>query len=200
MAIRKAISGLVPILFLLASGASRELRAEFIAVGLIGFDVQVPPEGQQLGVNVINISNFTGSAFLPPDFPITTALSLNNLSLTILTPGGSQFLALGNLAPGDLPSTPSLQFASNFLINSVTLQATLSQTAFQSNGLDYAASSSTLLYVLLPSSGDFLQAGIDFGIFDINASPTAIPEPSTISLTLLAGLSFFMHSKGKAGR
>ena len=58
-----------------------------IYVGFISFDVLIPA-GPGPGVNVFNISNFTGDPgtggfALPPDFPVFTNLTFLNASLTV---------------------------------------------------------------------------------------------------------------------
>lgn len=180
---------LIFIAFLLFPSVSPGATINF---GLISFDILIPGDGA-LGVNVFNISNFTGDPAtggfaLLPDFPITTSLTLNSLALTITTPGGSDILNLGSLEPGAYPSGNSLQFASNISINSVTLSALLSQNSFNvDGGRVETAESSTVLYQLLPSSGPSLEAGIDLGVLTLETAD-AIPEPGTWTL-LITGLS-----------
>jgi hypothetical protein len=170
-----------------------------IAIGVISFDVAVPPSGADAGVNVIQIQNLTGSASLLPDFPVLTDLTFSSLTLTLTTSGGLQVIDLGVLGPGSLPTNPALQFASTFAIQSLTLTAILSPStglAIDGSAGPLAMTDPNLLYVLLPSAGDELVAGIDFGVLETNLLPTQdpnpIPEPATFTLvgTAIAGLFF----------
>jgi hypothetical protein len=183
-------------LLLFATGSWLPLQCGLITYGLISFDILIPTSGQQLGVNALNVSNFTGGSFVPPDFPITTAITLQNLSLTVVQPGGSQVISLGNLGPGEVQPNLSLQFDSNVVINSVTLEGIFSPTVFQANGISYSTSIASILYVLLPSNGDSLQAGIDFGVLEIDASSTEVPEPTVLSLFLVGTFGLLSFKMG----
>src|SRR5205085_1494876 len=132
----------------------------------------------------------TGSAALPPDFPILTGLVLTNLNLTVTTPGGLQMFNLGSLGPGSYPPASAPQFASDAEINALTLSATLSQMSFSvDGGSDQTANSNIVLFQLLPSAGTALQAGLDIGVIEIESeNANTVPEPGTYAL-LLAGLT-----------
>ena len=90
------------------------------------------------------------------------------------------------------PAEFALQFASTFQIESIILAGTLSQTSLSLVGGGSAnAASAALLYVLLPSAGSVLQAGVDLGVLTIETVPDqAVPEPAT-GLIVLATLAAF---------
>lgn len=158
---------------------------ESIPVGFLSFDVLTPEQGQQLGVNVLNIANFTGSSSLAPDFPVLTAIRLNTLQLTLLTPSGSQVVTLGSLDPGYLASNPELEFASNFVITSVTLSASVTSTAVDLAGRGTRfTQGQSILYVLAPATGSALNAGIDAGVLSVEV--LAVPEPQALAASVAA--------------
>lgn len=171
-----------------------------ISFGILSFDVQIASAGGQLGVNRVGIENLTGLSSLPPDFPITDAITLSNLQLTINSAGGAQTVSLGTLGPGTLTANPALQFASNLQISSITLSATLSPTSFHLAGASSAAnvSNTAFLYVLSPSAGQALQAGVDLGVLQLVAD-TGVPEPSTwtgVATGLAAAAGAGLRRKG----
>src|SRR5437879_5593489 len=75
-----------------------------INIGLISFDVLIPAGPGTPGVNVLDISNFTGDPLLggfalPPDFPAFSSLKFLNAKATFM--GGSTLVVnLGDIAPG----------------------------------------------------------------------------------------------------
>jgi len=166
-------------------------------VGLLSWDILVPEQSPQLGVNVFNIQNLTGTASLPPDFPVSTSLVFNNLTLTIVTPSGSSDILLGSLVPGGSLSNPALQFASNILINSAALSGTFTPLIFAVTGLgSHTAASAAFLYVLNPETGSTLQAGIDLGVLTVDADPVSvIPEPATLTLLFSGALAGWLRHR-----
>lgn len=169
-----------------------QARADTFAIGLVSFDVLVAPEGDQPGVNGITILNLTGADAIPPDFPVTTELLFEDIALTIFTPGGSQLLSLGSLGPGAYPNDSSLKFASDVIINSIVLAATFSPITFDVDGVGTrTANSGSIFFVLSPSLGDALEAGVDLGFFSADTGELApIPEPS-LGLGVVAALAGF---------
>ena len=148
--------------------------------GLVSYDVLIPSDAQQLGVNVLNLQNFTGASALPPDFAITDGLTFSNLVITVTTADGSLAQNFGNFGPGALPANAFLQFPSNTNIDSVILSATLIQNQFNVAGFGLqTVQDNLLLYQLLPSAGGTLQPGIDFGVLTVDGAPSSIPEPAT---------------------
>jgi hypothetical protein len=156
---------------------------ESINLGLISFDVLIPgsPNG---GVNVFNISNFTGDPgsggfALPPDFPVYTFLTFINGSLTL--PGGPPVIPLGDIGPGSLIPPPNLQFPDTTSFSSAVFTATLGQlNLLLSDGSTFISVSSTFQVTLLPSSGPTLAAGTDFAVISVTGQISSpIPEPST---------------------
>jgi hypothetical protein len=159
------------------------LPAASINFGLASFDVLIPEDGPQLGINVLNFQNFTGAFALPPDFPVLTPVSLTDFTVTIDSPGGTQLLSLGTLAPGAFPSGASLQFASNFLIHSITLSGNLDPTLLILSGGGSAQVATLVTYILSPSAGPTLQAGVDLGVVTLE-TVSDIPEPASFLLCL----------------
>jgi len=153
-------------------------------LGILSFDVLHAAQGNQLGVNVINLENLTGASSVPPDFPITTGLTFQNLILTILTQTTSLILNPAPLGPGSLPQANNLQFASNIEIVSITLQTTLNLTTFNAAGIGtVTAASPDILFVLSPSLGNSLQPGIDLEVVTVaTAGASAVPEPASMLL------------------
>lgn len=159
----------------------------FASIGVISFDNLIPP-GSGPGVNVFDISNFTGDPglggfALPPDFPVFTSLTFLSVSLTV-DDGVSPFtIVLGDIGPGSFSPTDPVQFADTVNFVSATLTATLSQTSlllFDSS--TFNAGSPTITVQILPSSGPFLQAGTDFAVISVSDT---VPEPGTWILTLI---------------
>ena len=75
-----------------------------VYVGFISFDVLIPA-GAGPGVNVFNISNFTGDPgsggfALPPDFRVFTNLTFLHASLTVDNGVSPVLNPLGALGPG----------------------------------------------------------------------------------------------------
>jgi hypothetical protein len=173
-----------------------------VYVGLITFDVLIPA-GAGPGVNVFNISNFTGDPgsggfALPPDFPVFTGLTFLSCSLT-LDDGVSPFVVpLGDLGPGSLSPTTPVEFPDFSTFLSATFTASLSQTTFLlSNTSSFTANSSTITVQLLPSSGPTLQAGTDFALIGVSDQVASIPEPQTWVLTFLGLAACIAASRRK---
>jgi hypothetical protein len=166
--------------------ASLPARTTPIPIGLLSFDVFTLAANGSSGVNAINISDFTGTFDLPPDFPASTALTLLNATLTANQTGGpSLVVPLGNIEPGPLLDPggnplPALLFPDTINLTSVSFTAALSPTTFLVNGNAFVAAPA-ISVTLSPASGSFVIAGIDNVL--IMADPaSAVPEPRTLIL------------------
>jgi hypothetical protein len=170
---------------LLAIGCfSNVASASPIKIGVFSFD-------DLGGEYTFNITNLTGLAAVPPDYPVETALTFDVTSLTASTEGGgtltlgtSAFTTdpFGNVnctAAGDA-STGGCNFAAHALV-SATLVGTLAPISGLT-GLPpgFSGIVSSFSVTVLPTSGPTLAPG-DFA--DIEATP--VPEPSTLMLVQL---------------
>jgi hypothetical protein len=184
------------VLFSLASGV---VRGDPIAIGLISFDVFIPASTSPpvQGINAFDIFNFTGptfGGFLGSPYA-SDPLTLVNASLTVTPDNGSaQAFNLGNIGPGELLDTngnPLVQFPAVDNFNSAIFSATLSPAVFKlSDGSTFDASA-LISADLTPTSGSFLQAGVDLVVIDAQLlQEPPVPEPSTVALlgTALAGM------------
>jgi hypothetical protein len=101
---RLRIPALVSALAILLSCAP-PARSCAIDIGFVSFDVLIPPAGDDPGVNIFDTYNFTGdpnlSGFaLPPDFPVLTFVTLQDVSLLFNSTESPD--ALPDIAPGQL--------------------------------------------------------------------------------------------------
>jgi len=160
-------------------------QASTIDIGLISFDVLIPGTP---GVNAFNISNFTGDPgtggfALPPDFPVFTSLSFLFSTLTLVDTTGAHVIPLGDIGSGPLIPPSSVHFPDTALFSKATFSATLDQTSLTLfDGSTFAAASSAIEAVILPSSGNSFVAGTDFAVITVSSS-----EPRTFTL-VSAGL------------
>ncbi len=167
-------------------------------IGLISFDVLIPGDINTPGVNVFNISNFTGDPgsggfALPPDFPAFDSLIFLSASLTLTGGASPLVIPLGDLGPGAFSPTDPLQFADTSLFTGAIFTATLSQTSFLLfGGSTFVAASSTITAELLPSSAPSLVAGTDLAV--VTVSDANVPEPST-ALLLVSTLAILIASR-----
>src|SRR5580658_2647363 len=167
--------------------------ASQIGIGLISYDVVVPA-GVAPGVNGFDIYDFTGLTYgiFAGNPYVTTPVNLDDVALTVFFVGGGSAMVQDNtLFPGEFG--PQLEFPSTTEIASAELTATLSQTTFTlSDGSTFTASADITLD-LLPSSGDMLQAGVDFAPIYAQSAGASTPEPATVVLLSLgiAGLALW---------
>ncbi len=162
---------LLPLALTVASGAF----ASTINVGFVALD----PASSVPGTEEFDITNDTGANSSPPGFPVTTAVSLLNLALTVTLSDSSVhtftdfILAADNLSyvGADLfvvGATPSIASAS--------LTGTFSTTTWTlSNG-----SSVTVLpnfNVLLTDPGEG-----DFALITASTVASAVPEPGMAAM------------------
>jgi hypothetical protein len=136
-----------------------------VDLGLISFDLLIPGTANAPGVNVFNIFNFTGDPAsggfaLPPDFPVLDSLTLLNSSLTLMSGGPPMMIPLGDLGPGALSPTSSMQFPDTSVFTGAIFTATLGQTAFLlSDGSTFHPRSPVITAEFLRASGPSLVAG-----------------------------------------
>jgi hypothetical protein len=183
---------IIPLLLLVSGSAF----AGTIGLGVASFDNLIP-DGATPGVNVFDIYNFTGATWdLPPDFPASDELSLDDVILTLEGDLGTQQFDLGDIGPGIFNPPPSIEFSDTIDFTSATLTATLSESLINLyDGSTFTPYSETVVATILPSSGNDLVAGTDFQVITASdqAPASATPEPSTASMiafTALLSLAF----------
>lgn len=160
-----------------------------LAVGVLSFEIVVPDAPNSPGVVGLSILNLTGDPLLggsaiPPDFRIYSELTLQNVLISVLLSSGTQDIPLPDLPPGT-HTPPELQFASTVEIQSITLQALLNAVDVAlDDGSPATIQSAAVLSTLGPSSGIYLQAGIDLQTVQVEAQiqTTPIPEPGAVWL------------------
>jgi hypothetical protein len=156
--------------------------AQATPIGILSFDLLGG------GANTFNVTNFTGSFGLPPLFPSLTDVFFTNTTLQVEDEQGTvSNFDLGTIGPGSFMDLSGLLVFPDFVrFTRAQLSATLAQTALTlANGSTFQASP-LIVATLLPSSGTFLEAGVDF----VTIHAQAVPEPSTLLLTTSAGLAF----------
>ena len=170
----RALLGLL--LLLMGSAAA---RADSLNVGVLSFDVLIPG-----AIDAFTVNNSTEAFKLPPDFPVSSALTFSSPTLTLTESGTPGSTSLADIGPG-----PFQQFvldSANFSEAEFTAQ--LSQTLFAlADGTSFQASSNTLTATLLPSSGPFLTPGVDSVLLTVSGSVVATPVPEPSSWLLFAG-------------
>jgi hypothetical protein len=159
---------------------TRPAAADTTTIGLISFDQLVPGAPGTPGINGFTIYNFTGSNSQPG----TPDSSISFLNTSVTWDSGANTDVVGTVDPGTFQFA-GLQFPDSELITDALFQATLSTTTFTINGQTYLAASNAVTVDLLPSTPPDLQAGVDFALIDIQASPIATPTPEPGSLWLL---------------
>jgi hypothetical protein len=150
-------------------------KANIFNLGIFSFDGLIP-DGATPGVNIFDIYNFTGPVWsLPAAFPVITALTLRNVTVTLNGMAGTQIIPLGDIAPGLFTPPPSIEFADTRTFTSVTLTADLSSAALMLfNGGTSQLPSDVVTATILPSIGPNLAAGTDLTVI----SATTTPEPA----------------------
>jgi hypothetical protein len=180
--LRRALFAIV-CLSLLALLAATVCPAATVPVGVVSFDIFIPPDTGSPGVNVFTIANLTGDPAsggfaLPPEFPVFSSLAFLDAQLTI---DGRAF-DLGDIGPGSV-SPDTLLFPDTDLFSAATFSATISQTTLTlDDGRTFRAASPRIVAALTATSGTNLQPGIDFVLITVSE----IPEPGTYSLALAA--------------
>jgi hypothetical protein len=162
-------------------------RSDIMDIGVLSFDVLIPPAGVSSGVNAFDIYNFTGDPnlsgyALPPDFPVLNFVTLQNASL--LFNGTGSPVALSDIAPGQLGSAPL--FPGDTLFTSALFTATLSETVLSLDGGGTFIADPTISATLLPSSGPDLVAGTDLVVLQATGTLYVLPEPGAAALMAFA--------------
>jgi len=183
----------VGLAFIVVLASSPAAFATSFGVGLLTYDALTPS-----ALATFDITNLTGANALPPDFPITTPLTLAVTNLVAHLVGGSTLTIDGSNFTddgfGDLNCTVSGDAASGGcdLAAYSILSATLTGTFSPTTGLDVdglppgsttigAAFSTTVTPDAACGNERILTAGCDAAeIFA--ATPTAVPEPATLTL------------------
>lgn len=166
-----------------------------IVVGVLSFDVVIPPGNGSSGIVAFDIFNFTGPAYGPLAGPsyVTDSVDLDNVVLTtFLLDGSQQTFDLGDAGPGELLGSneyPVVEFPGLSQFTSATLTATLSQTTFTLSGGSPFPASPSISVDLTSSSGGLLVAGLDFSPIYAEAASGAVPEPATLVLLPLGLLA-----------
>lgn len=166
--------------------------AQAVPIGVLSFDVLIPgPDG----VNALSVLNLTGDPAaggfaLPPDFPVTSDLSLQNAGVTVaFADAPVRFIALGDLGPGPFPDpSGDLQFPETAELLSATFTASLSDTSLLlQDGSTFLAARP--IAATLASAGGPLVPGADSFVL-LEARPAVVPVPSPWPVILLvAGLA-----------
>jgi hypothetical protein len=162
-------------------------RAADVYIGTFSFDVVIAGSQNVPGVNAFTISNYTGDPgaggfALPPDFLVFTALTFQNVVVTLVSGGTPQVYHLTDIAGGPF-SPSSLQFVDTVSFDYATIGFSLDQTSLTLSDSSVFAATPTVTATLLPSNGSFLQPGTDFVILAANSQA---PEPATWPLSLFA--------------
>ncbi len=169
--------------------------ATSIPLGYVSWDVNIPGS-----VGKFDIANFSGVNTAPPDFPITTALSLSSLSLTVHFAGGgttvfgSSYFTL-NLDGLSFNGGDIAIGGANPLPTDATLTGAFSTTSIIVDGIGAQTILPTFSATILPAIG-FTLSDFDFAL--INVETTAggtggtVPEPGSL---LLVGLAVALAMK-----
>ena len=170
-------------------------------IGLFSFDTITVGNPPDPGVNGFGISNLTGDPAslgfaLPPDFPVYTFLTFNQVTLTSILGGVTSDIFLGDFGPGT-HAPLAAQFSDSLSFDSATLTGTLSNTnLILWDGTHVVANSSQFVAVLLPSSGYFLAAGLDMVPISVETSAEGeVPEPGTMAMVLLSSISVWAYRR-----
>jgi hypothetical protein len=175
----RALLGLL--LVLLGSTAA---RADSLNVGVLSFDVLIPG-----AIDVFTVSDSTQAFALPPDFPVSSALSFSNPTLTLTESGTPGSISLGDIGPG-FSQQPQQLVLDSASFSEADFTAQISQTLFAlADGTSFQASSNTLTATLLPSSGPFLTPGVDSVLLTVSGSVVVTPVPEPSSWLLFAGVA-----------
>lgn len=153
---------------------STPANANLVPVGFLSFDAGTGNTGV---FDIVNLTGANDSTFPDTTFPVATALSFSNLSLTAdFLGGGSTSLNSSNFtSDGSGGFTGLSQFdLAAFPIEEAILTGSISPSSLLLNdGVTNVTSDTTLRATIVPSFGSSLQVG-DFAIIDTNA---ATPEP-----------------------
>jgi len=162
--------------------------ADQIPVGGVFYDPFILGQPGFPGIDVFDVSNLTGLAFLPPSFPAATNLNFNNLILTVLlSGGGQQSFSVGTASPGFTTLGP--QFLDTLGITSASLTGNFASTSITLADGSVVQINGTFSSTILPSSGSTLAAGADSAVIFATRSITNVPEPPSL---LMLGAGFLL--------
>lgn len=164
------------------------VSADTVALGVLSFDNPIP-DGTTPGVNVFDITNYTGAFDLPPDLPVATGVTFQNAVLTVdIDGGGSEQIDLGDIGPGVYSPSADDEFTDTINFTDATLTATLDVTSLQLDDGSTFTADPDILVTILPSSPPDLIAGTDFAIITASsAEAPSTPEPGTAALLSVSG-------------
>ncbi len=180
MGFKKAtvLASLLIVCFVLAPQSA---KADSVTVGALVFNVL---SFGSPGTTIFEIDNFTGSNNLGV-FPVSDNLVFLNANLTLTCAnatcvtdlgGSSVAFVLGDIAP---PSVTSQAFSALDEFSQAVFTANFSLTSLAlTDGTTFEGSPS-VSFTLLPSSGQFLVAGVDQGTIN-DLAP--VPEPGGLIL------------------
>ncbi|BAP88765.1 uncharacterized protein E1O_16340 [Burkholderiales bacterium GJ-E10] len=183
---------MVPVLFALGFGAAA--HAGQIAMGFMSYD-----EGTSAPtIATFDIQNLTGSNSFPPDAPVSTSVSFNNLSLTVhfldgtSTSFGQSDFTLG--LDGLSYNGPGVVFGSGNDAVSALLTGTFSTTSLTLADGTTPTILDTFSAAITDPTGGTLQ-NLDSAVIyaTTTGGGTSVPEPRTLGLfmvsLLMAGLA-----------
>jgi hypothetical protein len=166
-------------------------------MGYVAFDVTNPPLGE------VDIANQTGPNSSAPDFPVSTPVSLTNLTVTLdFATGPSETFGptsgYFSLAPDGLSYNGQDIFnISTDPVTSAVLSGDFSTTNISLVGGGTATIGSSFTATITPSSGPDLADG-DFAL--ITATTGHVPEPQTWALLCAGLLGFAVYRYGRSDR
>ena len=170
---------------------STAARADSYAVGFISLDTPNTATSGQF-----DITNLTGSSFLPPDAPVSTPLTFTLTSLTVDTSGGTVVLTGSDFttdSSGDLIGSTTFNLLTTTILNA-SLMGTLSPTT----GIDVSGAGTVTIQgdmtdglggttISLTDPSGSLAPGDLAVIYATTGAVSVVPEPS-ILLLLGSGL------------
>ena len=160
------------------------------------------------GSNAFAVENFTGTNFVPDDFPVADAILFKQLTLTLDDGSGLQIINLANLGPGNtstLTGNPpvALQFATTTTFVSAVLDGQFTASTYvlggTQSGFLFTPGSTSFSVSLIAAPGDVLvsDAKVISVDGDLQPAPTAVvPEPGTLVL-LGTGLAAALRARRK---
>ena len=179
----------------LALGLAAPANADQFPVGFLSLVTITPSGPSTAGTMGLQIANYTGDPAaggwaLPPDFPVFTAFTFQNLSFTYVVGGISLAVPVADLGPG---ATTAIELPDTTAVASASLTGTLPVTFRLFDGTDWLATSDSFSVVLLPSLGSTLTPDFDSAVLFVDANPTGgpapVPEPAAAVL-LITALAF----------
>jgi hypothetical protein len=175
---------------------STVVSAASIPIGVISLD----PTGVASGAT-FDIQNLTGLSALPPDFPVTTALTLDITSLTLdFTSGPPQVLTSSDFTAdgfGGFTGNNIFDLSSTSIL-SATLMGTLMPTSIIVAGSGSETLDGSFSAIVLPSSGTSLSFFDNANITAPTAVISGTPEPGSyvlMALSLIFAIVLVSHRR-----